>query len=255
MFYGTPNMAQALHEHPDRGKRDLSSLRGGATIGTPEQIMRVVELGAREICNIYGLTETYGNCNVADARDPLEKRLSNVGRPLPGVEQRIVDPETGRILPAGEVGEIRVKGYVTTGYYKDPSDARGLRRARLLPHRRPRLLDADGYLHFRGRIKDMVKTGGINVAPIEVEEALLTPGRSGRLRHRRPRCEARRAPRRRHRPQARRLAQRARRHRALPQSLAAYKIPRLIRFAAEEELPLTTTGKVQKNRLANTFAA
>ncbi|HSD54940.1 MAG TPA: AMP-binding protein, partial [Burkholderiales bacterium] len=66
LFYGTPNMAQALHEHPDRTRRDLSSLRGGATIGTPEQIMRVVELGAREVCNIYGLTETYGNCNVAD---------------------------------------------------------------------------------------------------------------------------------------------------------------------------------------------
>ena len=67
LFYGTPNMAQALHEHPERARRDLSSLRGGATIGTPEQIMRVVELGAREVCNIYGLTETYGNCNVADA--------------------------------------------------------------------------------------------------------------------------------------------------------------------------------------------
>ena len=95
LFYGTPNMAQALHEHPDRARRDLSSLRGGGTIGTPEQILRLVELGAREICNIYGLTETYGNCNVADAADPLEKRLASVGRPLAGVEQRIVDPQTG----------------------------------------------------------------------------------------------------------------------------------------------------------------
>lgn len=255
VFYGTPNMAQALHEHPDRSRRDLSSLRGGATIGTPEQIMRVVELGAREICNIYGLTETYGNCNVADARDPLEKRLSNVGRPLPGVEQRIVHPETGKVLPAGEVGEIRVKGYVTTGYYKDPArtreafDEHGFFRTGDLG-----LHDAEGYLHFRGRIKEMVKTGGINVAPIEVEEVLLAhpavqaafvtgvpdpthdellaaviiPKRGASLTEREVTDHCRK-------------------------NLAAYKIPRLIRFAAETELPLTTTGKVQKNRLASTF--
>jgi acyl-CoA synthetase (AMP-forming)/AMP-acid ligase II len=137
------------------------SLRAGTPIGTLEQIMRVVELGAR---------------------DPLEKRLSNVGRLLPGVDQRIADPATGTILPAGEVGEIRVKGYVTTGYYKDPErtreafDEHGFFRTGDL-----RLLDAEGYLHFRGRIKEIVKTGGINVAPIEVEE-VLPPCRPGRLR-------------------------------------------------------------------------
>ncbi|MDQ5849524.1 MAG: AMP-binding protein, partial [Pseudomonadota bacterium] len=255
VFYGTPNMAQALCEHPDRATRDLSSLRGGATIGTPEQIMRVVELGAREVCNIYGLTETYGNCNVADARDPLEKRIANVGRPLAGVEQRIVDPHTGKLLPPGEVGEVRVKGYVTTGYYKDPErtreafDEHGFFRTGDLG-----MLDAEGYLHFRGRIKEMVKTGGINVAPIEVEEVLLAhPAvqaafvtgvpdavhdellaavivlkRGAALTERDVTDHCRK-------------------------SLAAYKVPRLIRFAAEGELPLTTTGKVQKNRLASTF--
>lgn len=257
VFYGTPNMAQALYEHSDRKKRDLSSLRGGATIGTPEQIMRVVELGATDICNIYGLTETYGNCNVADARDPLEKRIANVGRPLEGVEQRIVDPLTGKQLPAGEVGEIRVKGYVTTGYYKDPErtaeafDENGYFRTGDLG-----MLDADGYLHFRGRLKEMVKTGGINVAPIEVEEVLLShpsvqaafvtgvpdavhdellaaviiPKRGATLSEREVTDHCRK-------------------------NLSAYKVPRLIRFAAEEELPLTTTGKVQKNRLASVFFA
>ena len=255
MFYGTPNMAQALHEHPDRAKRDLSSLRGGATIGTPEQIMRVAALGAREICNIYGSTETYGNSNVADARDPIDKRIANVGRPLEGVEQRIVDPQTDKVLPPGEVGEIRVKGYVTTGYYKDPErtreafDEHGFFRTGDLG-----MLDAEGYLHFRGRIKEMVKTGGINVAPIEVEEVLLAhpavqaafvtgvadpvhdellaaviiPKRGATLTEREITEHCRKA-------------------------LAAYKVPRLVRLAAEEELPLTTTGKVQKNRLASTF--
>jgi fatty-acyl-CoA synthase len=257
LFYGTPNMAQALYEHPDRASRDLSSLRGGATIGTPEQIMRVVELGAREICNIYGLTETYGNCNVADAADPLEKRLASVGRPLVGVDQRIVDPETGRVLPSGEVGEIRVKGYVTCGYYKDPArtaeslDEHGYFRTGDLG-----VADADGSLHFRGRIKEMVKTGGINVAPVEVEEVLMShPGVHAAFVTGVPdpqRDEVLAAvivP----KPGA-----------ALSEeevctfcrkALAAYKVPRLIRFVAEHELPLTTTGKLQKNRLAATFFA
>jgi fatty-acyl-CoA synthase len=255
VFYGTPNMAQALYEHPDRAKRDLSSLRGGATIGTPEQIMRVVELGAREICNIYGLTETYGNCNVADARDPLEKRISSVGRALEGVEQRIVDPLTGKVLPAGEVGEVRVKGYVTTGYYKDPArtaeafDENGFFRTGDLG-----MLDADGYLHFRGRIKEMVKTGGINVAPIEVEEVLLAhPAVQAAFVTGVPDAvhdellAAVIVPKRGVVLTEREVTEHCRK------TLAAYKVPRLIRFAAEEELPLTTTGKVQKNRLASTF--
>jgi fatty-acyl-CoA synthase len=255
VFYGTPNMAQALHEHPDRAKRDLSSLRGGATIGTPEQIMRVVELGARQICNIYGLTETYGNCNVADARDPLEKRLASIGRALPGVDQRIVDPQTGRVLPPGEVGEIRVKGYVTNGYYKDPArtaesfDEQGYFKTGDLGWH-----DAEGYLYFRGRLKEMVKTGGINVAPVEVEEVLLShpavhaafvTGVPDAVHDevlaavivRKPGAAL----------SEKELADFCRK------TLAAYKVPRLIRFVAESELPLTTTGKLQKNRLASTF--
>jgi fatty-acyl-CoA synthase len=257
LFYGTPNMAQAVHEHPDRQQRDLSSLRGGATIGTPEQIMRVVQLGASEVCNIYGLTETYGNCNVADAADPLEKRLASVGRPLVGVDQRIVDPETGRVLPPGEVGEIRVKGYVTCGYYKDPArtaesfDEHGYFRTGDLG-----VADTDGSLHFRGRIKEMVKTGGINVAPVEVEEVLMShPGVHAAFVTGVPD------------PQRDEVLAAV----IVPKpgvtlsdeevcafcrkALAAYKVPRLIRFAAEHELPLTTTGKLQKNRLASTFFA
>ncbi|MGH8696041.1 MAG: AMP-binding protein [Burkholderiales bacterium] len=255
LFYGTPNMGQALYEHPDRARRDLSSLRGGATIGTPEQIQRVVDLGAREICNIYGLTETYGNCNVTDAAAPLEQRLTSVGRPLAGVDQRIVDPETGRPLPPGEVGEIRVKGYVTVGYYKDPArtaesfDEHGYFRTGDLGW-----ADADGALHFRGRIKEMVKTGGINVAPVEVEEVLMThpgvqlafvTGVADPTRDEVLAAVVVPKPGATLSPEA--LCAFCR------ESLAAYKVPRLIRFAAEQELPLTTTGKVQKNRLAATF--
>ncbi len=255
LFYGTPNMGQAMAEHPDRPRRDLSSLRGGATIGTPEQMMRVVNLGAREICNIYGLTETYGNCNVTDAHDPLEKRLTTVGQPLGGVTQRIVDPETGRVLPAGEIGEVRVKGYVTVGYLKEPGltraafDEEGFFKTGDLG-----FADSEGHLSFRGRIKEMVKTGGINVAPIEVEEVLMQhpgvhlafcTGVPDAVRDEvlaavivaKPGIDLTEAM----------LTEHCK------SLLATYKLPRLYRFANERELPLTTTGKLQKNKLAAMF--
>lgn len=256
LFYGTQNMAQAMHEHPDRGRYDLSCLRSGGTVGSPEQIMRVVELGAREICHIYGLTETYGNCCVTDAKDPPEIRLTTVGRPLEGVSLRIVDAETGAALGPGEVGEVRVKGYVTVGYYKDEDknreafDAEGWFRTGDLG-----LVDAAGYLHFRGRIKEMIKTGGINVAPVEVEEILMSHpdvqlayvvGVPDAVREevigavvvRRPGADV----------AAETLTAHCR------AALAAYKLPRLYRFVEETSLPLTTTGKLQKNRLAAFFA-
>jgi fatty-acyl-CoA synthase len=169
IFYGTPNIAQALWEHPKRTQHDLSSLRSGATIGTPEQVQRVVDLGVREICNIYGLSETYGNCAVTDAHDPLDARLQSVGRPLPGVTLRICHIESGELQPAGEVGEIRVKGPVVREYLKDPEktaesfDDNGFFCTGDLG-----LLDTDGRLYFKGRIKEMVKSGGINLSLIHI---------------------------------------------------------------------------------------
>jgi fatty-acyl-CoA synthase len=256
LFYGTPNMVQALSEHPDRHRHDLSSLRSGGTIGTPEQIRRVVDLGAREICNIYGLTETYGNCTVTDAADPLQIRLTSVGRPLPGVDLRIVDPANGNVLPRGKVGEIRVKGYVTVGYYKDDDKNRAAFDANgYFVTGDVGFLDAEGRLYFHGRIKEMIKTGGINVAPVEVEETLMShpavklacvtgvpdterdeviaalivcrPGQSVGESELVAFCR---------------------------RQLAAYKIPRLMKFITEAELPLTVTGKLQKNRLPEFFA-
>jgi fatty-acyl-CoA synthase len=255
IFYGTPNMAQALAEQPDQAKYDLSSLRSGGTLGTPEQIKRVIALGAKNICTIYGLTETYGNCTVADAEDPLEVRLTTVGRALPGFDLRIFDPETGREQPRGTVGEIRLKGYVMVGYYKDADknreafDANGYFITGDLG-----FLDDAGYLHFRGRLKEMIKTGGINVAPVEVEEILM--------RHPSVKLAFVTAV-----PDQRRdeviaavvvpepgasvdeSVLLAHCHR----ELASYKIPRLMTFVNESDLPLTVTGKLQKNRLADFF--
>ena len=256
VFYGMPNMMQALAEHPDRARYDISCLRAGGTLGTPEQLRRVVELGVKDFSTIYGLTESYGNCTVADGHDPLEVRIATVGRPLPGVDLRIVDPESGIEQPHGTVGEVRLKGYVTIGYYKDEDknreafDANGYFRTGDLG-----FLDADGYLYFRGRLKEMIKTGGINVAPVEVEESLLRHP-AVKLAFVTGVADARRdeliaAVIVRHDGQSvdePALTAHCRRE------LAAYKVPRLFAFVDETDLPLTTTGKLQKNRLAELFA-
>jgi fatty-acyl-CoA synthase len=255
LFYGTPNMAQALSEHPDRRSHDLSSLRSGGTVGTPEQIRRVVDLGAHEICNIYGLTETYGNCAVTDAAESLDIRLSSVGRPLPGVDLRIVDPDTGTVLPQGQVGEIRVKGYVTVGYYKDVDKNRAAFDASgYLITGDLGCLDGEGRLYFRGRIKEMIKTGGINVAPVEVEETLMAHPAvklacvtSVPDQQRDEVVAAVIVCRQGHSVAEAELLGHCRRQ------LAAYKIPRLMKFVSETELPLTVTGKLQKNRLVEFF--
>src|SRR5262245_10320979 len=174
VYYGTPNIAQALIEHPDRPRRDLSSLRTGAAIGAPSAMQMVMDLGAREICNVYGLTECYGNCSVTDAHDPAEIRRTTVGYPLPGMEIRVVDRETRRPLPPGEVGEILVRGHLTPGYYRDPErNAASFDPEGFLLTGDLGFVGDDGRLRFRGRLKEMVKTGGINVAPLEVEEVLM----------------------------------------------------------------------------------
>jgi len=257
VFYGTPNMAFAMQTHPDRSSRDLSSLRTGAAIGTPEQLMRIVDLGVTRICNIYGQTETYGNCAVIDADEPLDIRLRSVGKPLPGVTVRIVDPDTGKEADCGQDGEIRVKGYVFNGYYKNEEQTRkafddeGFLRTGDLGRR-----DGEGRLYFRGRITEMVKSGGINVAPAEVEEVLM--------RH--PKVHtafvvglpdpvldqtlgAVIIPHSGQNLVAEELQHYCR------QEMAAYKVPARFRFLGDDELPLTTTGKVQKNRLHELFPA
>jgi len=256
VYYGTPNIALALTEHPDRARRDLSSLRTGAAIGAPAAMQMVMDLGAREICNVYGLTECYGNCSVTDAHDPPEVRRTTVGFPLPGQEVRVVDRESRRPLPAGEVGEILVRGRLTPGYYEDPErnaasfDADGFLLTGDLG-----FVGEDGRLRFRGRIKEMVQTAGINVAPAEIEEVLLghpaveqayvvgvpdprkeeilvavvvaRPGRTIEPDALRGLCK---------------------------DALAAYKVPQAIHVMAREALPLTSTGKVQKFRLAEALA-
>lgn len=255
LVYGTPNMIQALVDHPDRPRRDLSTLRSGATLGTPEQIRYGVTLGAAGICHIYGLTEVYGNCNVTNADDPLELRMRSAGKPLPGTLQRIVNVQTEREVAVGEVGEVRVKGHVMKGYYKDPEqtalafDADGYFRTGDLG-----CFDSDGNLYFCGRIKELVKTGGINVSPAEVETVLMSHPDvqlavvTGLPHPTRDEVLAAVII-----PKAGRLPTEDEMKDFCRANLAAYKVPTAFVFCKEEALPLTTTGKVQKNQLRGTF--
>ncbi|HUK63997.1 MAG TPA: fatty acid--CoA ligase family protein, partial [Dongiaceae bacterium] len=252
VYYGMANMARAILEHPDRPHHALATMRTGLTIGLPEDVAMTMEaVNARELCNVYGATETYGNCAVTDARDSRELRLTTQGLPLPGMQIRVVDPQTGRSLAAGEVGEFRVKGHVTPGYYRDPEQTRAaFDEAGFFVTGDLGLLGEDGRVRFRGRLKEMIKTGGVNVAPLEVEGILLAHpavkqayvvGISDRARG-----EVGVAAVELH---AGATASEDALRAYCRERLASYKVPARIVFRKAQEFPRTATGKVQKPRL------
>src|SRR6266571_5704411 len=252
VYYGMANMARAILEHPDRPGRALAAMRTGLTIGLPEDIAMTMEaVNARQLCNVYGATETYGNCAVTDADDPLERRLTTQGLPLPGMEIRVVEPGSDRPLPADEVGELRVRGCVTPGYYRDPEQTRAAFDADgFFVTGDLGTIDGDGRIRFRGRLKEMIKTGGINVAPLEVEGVLLAHpavkqayvvGLSDRGKG-----EVAAAAVELH---AGATATAEALTAFCRERLASYKVPARIVFKKSGEFPLTATGKVQKPRL------
>ena len=150
-------------------------MRTGVTIGTPQDVATVAkELGASEICNVYGQTESCGNCAVTWHSWSLERRMQVQGPPLPGVQIRIVDEATGRPLGANAPGQIEVKGNLTPGYDGVSAEnnakaftADGFFRTGDLGQITP-----EGDLQFLARTTEMIKRAGINIAPAEVEEVL-----------------------------------------------------------------------------------
>ncbi|WP_178133545.1 class I adenylate-forming enzyme family protein [Vineibacter terrae] len=161
-----------------RRARDLGSLRMGSFPSGPDNCVAIVRRANAELCPIYpsfGMTETWGGITAGFMDSDVEQRSEASGFPVPGVEVRIVDPETGRAQPAGALGEIQVRSFsLMQGYYRMPAES----EAALLPDGFLRTGDAgylreDGYLRFTGRYKDMLKVGGENVAPAEVEALLL----------------------------------------------------------------------------------
>lgn len=172
--YTLPNITQALLEHPDFHPERVATLRRGMTIGPLRDVRAAAEdLGVTDVCNAYGSTEMYGGAAVTPHDWPLERRLASQGTPLPGMTVTVRDPATGEVLPAGQAGELTVVGHVTSGYLGQPDatsaafTADGAFRTGDLG-----LVDETGELHFIGRASDMIRIGGINVSPLEVEDFL-----------------------------------------------------------------------------------
>ena len=176
--YGVPTMFIAMLEHEDYPRRDLSSLRTGIMAGSPcpiETMKRVTqEMGAREITIGYGQTEASPLITQTRTDDPIELRVGTVGRPIPGVEAKIVDVESGADLPDGQPGELCGRGHgVMIGYYKMPDktaeaiDSGGWLHTGDLALREP-----NGYYRITGRLRDMIIRGGENIYPREIEERL-----------------------------------------------------------------------------------
>jgi fatty-acyl-CoA synthase len=179
-LYGVPTMFIAELTHPRFAEFDLTSLRTGIMAGSPcpvdvmKKVQSVMHMSDVTIC--YGMTETSPVSTQSLLDDPLEKRVSTVGKVHPHVEVKIIDAETGRIVPPGTPGELCTRGYsVMLGYWdNDAATREAIDAARWMHTGDVATMDAEGYVNIVGRIKDMIIRGGENIYPREVEEYLLT---------------------------------------------------------------------------------
>ncbi|UPG89834.1 AMP-binding protein [Luteibacter aegosomaticola] len=258
-LHGVPTMFIAELEHPRFREFDLSSLRTGIMAGSPcpiEVMRRVVrDMNMAEVTIAYGMTETSPVSFQTVVDDPLERRVSTVGRVHPHVEVKIVD-EAGRVVPRGTTGELLTRGYsVMRGYWNDDANTRAaLDEARWMHTGDLAVVDDEGYCTIVGRLKDMIIRGGENIYPREIEEFLyghpdiqdvqvfgVADERFGeqvcawvRLRDGAHVTEAG-------------IQDYCRRH------LAYFKVPHYVRFV--ESFPMTVTGKVQKYLMRQTMEA
>jgi len=258
-LYGVPTMFIAMLNHPEFGRFDLSSLRTGIMAGSPcpiEVMRQVVDrMHMRQVTIAYGMTETSPVSFQSGIDDPLERRVSTVGRIQPHLEVKVIDPD-GRVVGRGETGELCTRGYsVMLGYWDDPErTAEALDPAGWMHTGDLAVLDDEGFCNIVGRIKDMVIRGGENIYPREVEEFLyrhpaiqdvqvfgVPDDRYGEalaawivLRPDEAPSEA---------------AVQA----FCQGQIAHYKIPRYVRFV--DAFPTTVTGKVQKFAMRETMVA
>ncbi len=178
--HGVPTMFIAQLSHPDFARFDLGSLRTGIMAGSPcpIEVMREVidRMGAQRITIAYGLTEASPVITQTLADDSIERRVSTVGKVLPNVEVRLVDPDTDLEVSAGQQGELQTRSsMVMQGYYNMPdATADAIDSAGWLHTGDLATVDEDGYYKITGRLKDMIIRGGENIYPREIEEFLYT---------------------------------------------------------------------------------
>jgi fatty-acyl-CoA synthase len=179
-LYGVPTMFIAELDHPRFGEFDFSSLRTGIMAGSPcpVEVMKKVQtvMHIPQMTIAYGMTETSPVSTQCTTDDPLERRVSTVGRVHPHVEIKIVDPATDAVVARGTAGELCSRGYmVMRGYWNNEEASRqAIDAARWMHTGDLATIDADGYVNIVGRIKDMIIRGGENIYPREVEEFLYT---------------------------------------------------------------------------------
>jgi fatty-acyl-CoA synthase len=250
-LYGVPTMFIAILDHPRFAEFDLTSLRTGVMAGSPcpVEVMKrcVSDMHMGEVTICYGMTETSPVSFQSRTDDPIDRRVSTVGRVHPHVECKIVDPATGAVVATGETGEVCTRGYlVMLGYWEnekatdDAINAAGWMHTGDLG-----VMDDEGYVNISGRIKDMIIRGGENVYPREIEEFLyghpaiadvqiigvpdakfgeeicawvrLRDGQSLTIEELRGFCQGK---------------------------IAHYKVPRYLKLA--DDFPMTVTGKIRK---------
>ena len=178
--HGVPTMFIGVLEHRDFEKYDYSTLRTGIMAGSPcpVKVMQdvVSKMNMKEITIAYGLTESSPVCTQTTTEDSLEKRVNTVGKTLPFMETKIIDPDTGEEVGAGVDGEFCVRGYnVMKGYYKLEAETKSVIDDEGWLHTGDLArVDEDGYYKITGRIKDMIIRGGENIFPKEIEDFLYT---------------------------------------------------------------------------------
>ena len=253
-LHGVPTMFIAQLGDPEFASFDLSTLRTGIMAGSPcpvEVMKQVVDkMHMRDVTICYGMTETSPVPFQSATDDPVEKRVSTVGRVHPYVECKIVDPATQQVVPRGTPGELLSRGYIVMlGYWGNPeATAAAIDDGRWMHTGDLATMDADGYVNIVGRAKDMIIRGGENIYPREIEEFLyfhpkirdvqvigvpdarygeevmawviLHPGQEATGEELRAYCDGK---------------------------IAYFKIPRYWRFV--ESFPMTVTGKIQKFKM------
>ena len=179
-FNGVPTMFIAMFNHPDFAKTDFSYMRTGIMAGAncPADLMRraSVEMNMKEIISVYGQTEASPGCTMGEVNEDLDHRVETVGSAFPGIECKIIDPETGLEVPNGVSGEFVARGFnIMKGYYKMPeATAQAIDKDGWLHSGDICMRTADGYYKVTGRLKDMIIRGGENLYPREIEEFYLT---------------------------------------------------------------------------------
>jgi fatty-acyl-CoA synthase len=259
-LYGVPTMFIAELALDDFASYDLSSLRTGIMAGSPcpvEVMKRVVsEMHMTEVTICYGMTETSPVSTQTTTGDDMELRVSTVGRVQPHLEVKIIDPETGVVVPRGTSGELCTRGYsVMLGYWDQPDKtAEAIDAARWMHTGDLATMDGAGYVNIVGRSKDMIIRGGENVYPREVEEFLYSHPAVEDVqvigvpdaRYGEELCAWVRLRR------GQELTEDELRAYCAGQ-IAHFKVPRYVRFT--DEFPMTVTGKVQKFKMREVSTA